>query len=199
VKKEEMIRYYRAVLADYSRRSFERGLVGGTGGNLSLRIPGTDTVLITPTGVALDEVGPDTSVLVDLEGKILESPLGHTGSKETGFHLSAYRLRNDVMAIVHVHPPYSTAFSCTGNPLPLSTIPARLILKEVPCLPCFNPGSKELADQVTAAVKKYPNLKALLMQDHGILVLGPDMYTAYYTADLVEHTSQVAFFHKQIS
>jgi ribulose-5-phosphate 4-epimerase/fuculose-1-phosphate aldolase len=61
VKKEEIIRYYRAVLADYSCRSFERGLVGGTGGNLSLRIPGTDTVLITPIGVALDEVTPDTS------------------------------------------------------------------------------------------------------------------------------------------
>jgi L-fuculose-phosphate aldolase len=112
------------------------------------------------------------AALVDLEGKILESPLGHTGSKETGFHLSAYRLRSDVMVVVHVHPPYSTAFSCTGNSLPLSTIPARLILKEVPCLPCFNPGSRELADQVTEAIKKYPNLKALLMQDHGILVWG---------------------------
>jgi L-ribulose-5-phosphate 4-epimerase len=199
VKKEEIIRYYREVLSDYSRRSFRRGLVGGTGGNLSLRIPDTDTVLITPTGVALDDVIPETSVLVDLEGNILESPLGHKGSKETRFHLSAYRIRDDVMAVVHVHPPYSTAFSCTGEPLPLRTVPSRLILKEVPCLPCFNPGSKELADQVTEAIRTIPNLKALLMADHGILVLGPDMYTAYYTADLVEHTAQVAFFHKQIA
>jgi L-fuculose-phosphate aldolase len=155
-------------------KHFPRGLAGGTGGNLSLRIPGTDTVLIAPTGVALDDVSPDASVLVDLEGTILESPLGLS-------------FREDVMAVVHVHPPYAAAFSCTGEPLPLRTVPSLLILKEAPGLPCFNPGSKELADHVTEAIRKIPDLKALLMEDHGILALGPDMYTAYYTADPVEH------------
>jgi L-fuculose-phosphate aldolase len=198
VKKEDEIRYYRTVLSDYSRRSFLRALVGGSGGNLSLRIPDTDTVLITPTGVALEEVYPDTSVLVDLDGNILESPRGHKGSKETGFHLSAYRIRPDVYAVVHVHPLYSTAFSCTGEDLPLATVPGRLNLKEVHCIPCYNPGSKELAEKVMDALKKYPDMKALLMRDHGILALGPDITTAYYNADLVEHTAKVAFLYQQI-
>lgn len=158
---------------------------------------GTDTVLITPTGISLEEIYPEVSVLVDLEGNILES-LGHKGSKETGFHLSAYKLRPDVQAVVHVHPYYSTAFSCTGESLPLVTIPARLNLEEVPCIPCFNPGSKELAEHVVQALKKYSTMKALLMQDHGILALGPDMTTAYYNADLVEHTAMVAYLYQQI-
>ena len=96
---KDMNCYYRTLLADFSRRSFARGLVGGAGGNLSVRLPGTDTVLITPTGVSLEEISPETSVLVDLEGKILESPLGHKGSKETGFHLLAYKLRQEVQAV----------------------------------------------------------------------------------------------------
>jgi L-fuculose-phosphate aldolase len=198
MKKEEMIRYYRDVLSEYSRRSFARGLVGGTGGNLSLRIPDTDAVLITPTGVSLEEITPDVGVLVDLEGNIIESPLGYKGSKETTFHLSAYKIRPDVLAVAHLHPPYSTAYACRGEPLPLTTVSSRLILKDVPCIPCYNPGSRELADCVTDALKEKSGIKALLMQDHGILALGPDMKAAYYTADLVEHTAQVAFFYKQI-
>jgi len=196
--KNDMNYFCRTLLSDYSRRSFLRGLVGGTGGNLSIRIPGTDTVLITPTGISLEETGPETNVLVDLDGNILESPLGYKGSKETRFHLSAYKLRKDVQAVVHVHPPYSTAFSCTGQPLPLVTVPSRLILKEVPCIRCFDPGSQELADEVTAILSGNPALKAVLMQDHGILALGSDITMAYYVADLVEHTAQVAFMSMQI-
>ena len=198
MKKEEMIRHYRQVLSEYSKRSFARGLIGGTGGNLSLRIPDTDTVLITPTGISLEEIEPDINVLVDLDGNIIESPRGFKGSKETFFHLSAYRIRPDVLAVAHLHPPYATAYSCKNAPLPLATVSARLILKDVPCIPCFNPGSKELADSVTQALTAKAGLKALLMQDHGILALGPDLGAAYYTADLVEHTAQVAYFHKQI-
>jgi len=196
--RKEMVCYYRTVLSDYSVRSFTRGLVGGSGGNLSLRIPGSDTVLITPTGISLEEITPEVNILVDLEGNILESPMGHKGSKETSFHLSAYKLREDVLAVVHVHPPYSTAFSCSGNSLPLATVSSRLILKNVPCIPCFNPGSKELADEVSSIISKDLTLKAVLMQDHGILALGPDITTAYCLADLVEHTAQVAFLSKQI-
>jgi len=193
MKRETILAYYREELSRYSRVAFERGLVGGTGGNLSLRIPATDTVLITPTGISLGEIEPAMNVLVDLEGNIVESPLGYKGSKETGFHLSAYKLRQDVLAIAHLHPPYATAYSCTGKPLPLATVSARVILKSVPCIPCFNPGSKELAESVASALKAEPGIKALLMQDHGILALGADMNAAFHTADLVEHTAQVAY------
>ena len=198
MRKEDPIRSSREHLSEYSQMSFRRGLVGGTGGNLSLRIPGTDMVLITPTGISLGEVPPDGNVLVDLGGEILESPLGYKGSKETTFHLSAYRIRPDVLAVVHLHPPYATAYACKGEPLPLPTVSSRLILKNVPCIPCYDPGSRDLADCVAGALRNDPGIKALLMQDHGILALGADMKAAYYTADLVEHTAEVAFFLKQI-
>ena len=83
----------RRELTEFSQRSFNRHLVSGTGGNLSLRGPGTDTVLITPSGVSLGDIEPEMNILVNLDGEILDSPMNFKGSKETGFHLEAYRTR----------------------------------------------------------------------------------------------------------
>jgi ribulose-5-phosphate 4-epimerase/fuculose-1-phosphate aldolase len=105
------IDYYRKQLTEFSHRAFRRHLVGGTGGNLSLRLPETDTVLVTPTGISLEEVQPEEHILVNLEGDTIESPQDLKGSKETGFHLAAYSLKPDIGGIAHVHPPYATAYS----------------------------------------------------------------------------------------
>jgi L-ribulose-5-phosphate 4-epimerase len=183
----------RQELSDFSKRAFLRNLVGGTGGNMSVRIPGTDRVLITPSGVALADVEPGTSLLVRLDGTILENPLNLLPSKETGFHLAVYGLRPDVGAIAHVHPAYATAYSRKGKPLPMATITAEMILKEVPAIERAMPGSRELCEFVKGGIVRHPGVKALLMTDHGVLALGPDIKAAFYIADLVENTAQVAF------
>ena len=118
VMKTEKVEIYRQELSFYSQRAFNRGLVSGTGGNLSVRIPGTDTVLVTPTGISLGDVAPDENLLFNLDGDVLDSPKGLKGSKETSFHLAAYRQRPETGAIAHVHPPYATAYSISGKPLP---------------------------------------------------------------------------------
>jgi L-ribulose-5-phosphate 4-epimerase len=197
-KESETIHRLREALSDYSKRSFHRGLVSGTGGNISVRIPDHDRVLITASGVSLGDVEPDSNLLVNLEGVILENPLGLIPSKETSFHLVVYQLRPDVGAIVHVHPPYATAYSNRERPLPLATISSRAILKEVPWIECALPGSRELCDYVHGGIKKYPGVKALLMKEHGILALGPDLRIAYYLADLVEDTAKIAFIADHI-
>ena len=180
-------------LSDFSKRAFLRNLVGGSGGNMSVRIPGSDTVLITPAGVALADVEPGTSLLVRLDGTILENPLNLAPSKETGFHLAVYELRPDVGGIAHVHPAYATAYSRKRKPLPMATITATMILKEVPAIESAMPGSRELCEFVKSGIVRHPGVKALLMAEHGVLALGPDIRTAYYLADLVENTAQVAF------
>ena len=194
----ELVNSLRKELAEFSRRAFYRGLVSGAGGNMSLRVPGTDKVLITPTGVSLADVEPEANLLVNLEGVVLENPLGLTPSKETGFHLVVYRLRSDAGAVAHLHPPYATAYSNKEKPLPLVTVNSRAILKEVPWVDCALPGSQELCDFVHGGITKYPAVKAMLMKEHGILALGPDIKTAYYLADLVEDTAKVAFITANI-
>lgn len=189
----------RQALSEFSRRSFDRHLVGGTGGNLSVRVPETEQVLITPTGISLGDVEPEEHILVNLDGKVLESPKGLKGSKETSFHLAVYRIRPDIGAIAHVHPPYATGYSNRGRDLPLATISARVVLKRVPWVECFAPGSPELAACVTEGVQKHPETKALLMKEHGILAMGADLKMAYYIADLVEDTAKIAFIAANIS
>ena len=165
---------------------------------MSVRIPGTDTVLITPTGVSLGDVKPEENILVNLEGEILDSPRGLKGSKETGFHLAAYRLRPEIEAVVHVHPPYATAYANKGRSLPLSTISARLNLKNVPCVECFPPGSTDLRDIVAEGIKNNPGINSLLMKEHGILTLGKDLSQAYFLADLLEDTAKIAYIDATI-
>ena len=193
IREAETVVRLRHELSDFSKRAFLRNLVGGTGGNMSVRIPGSDNVLITPSGVSLADVEPETNLLVRLDGTILENPLNLVPSKETGFHLAVYELRPDVGAIAHVHPAYATAYSRKGKPLPMATITARLILKEVPAIESALPGSRELCEFVKGGIVRHPGVKALLMAEHGILALGPDIQTACYLADLVENTAQVAF------
>jgi len=188
----------RKELAEFSRRAFYRGLVAGAGGNMSARVPGTDLVLITPTGVSLADVEPEANLLVNLEGTVLENGFGLKPSKETGFHLEVYKLRPDAGAVAHLHPPYATAFSNKKKPLPLVTVNSRAILREVPWIECALPGSQELCDFVHGGITKYPDVKALLMKEHGILALGPDIKTAYYLADLVEDTAKIAFIEANI-
>lgn len=185
--------FFRQQLSEFSRRAFQRRLVGGTGGNLSVRIPGTDTVLITPTGISLGDVEPEENTLTRLDGEILDSPKGFKGSKEAGFHLAAYRLRPDVGAIAHVHPPYATAYSNRVSSLPLVTVSSQLVLKNVPCIACFLPGSSELRDCVAQGIENNPEVNSLLMREHGILTLGKDLKHVYYLADLVEDTAKIAY------
>ncbi len=187
------IDFYRQQLSEFSHRAFQRRLVGGTGGNLSLRIPGTDTVLVTPTGISLEEVEPAENILVNLAGEILQSPKDLKGSKETGFHLAAYKLKPDIGGIAHVHPPYATAYSNKVRPLPLATISARVNLKQVPCIECFAPGSAELRDAVTRGIQNNPEANCILMKEHGILAMGRDLRHAYYIADLTEDTAKIAY------
>jgi len=196
--KQEEVEILRKELTRYSRRSYERGLICGTGGNLSARIPGTDIVLVTPTGVSLGDVEPQANILVNLEGEVLDSPLGLVPSKETSFHLRAYRLRPEISAVAHLHPPYATAYANKGVPLPLVTVSARANLKHVPTIECALPGSEELCELVTKGLEDYPEARAVLMKEHGILTLGKDLKTAFYLADLVEDTAKIAFIEANI-
>jgi L-ribulose-5-phosphate 4-epimerase len=183
----------RKELAEFSRRAFNRGLVSGTGGNMSVRIPGTDCVLITPTGISLGDIEPEINLLMNIDGTILENPFSLKPSKETGFHLSVYQLRPDAGAVSHVHPPYATAYSNKVQSLPMVTVSARGVLKEVPCIESAIAGSKELCEYVKEGLRKYPTVKVMLMKEHGILALGPDLKTAYYLSDLAEDTAKIAF------
>ena len=189
----------RKELSDFSVRSFNRGLVSGTGGNMSVRVQGTDEVLITPTGICLGDITPEMNLLIRLDGTILESAWGLKSSKETGFHLAAYQLRPETGAVAHLHPPYATAYSNKMKPLPLVTVSARGVLKEVPWIESAPAGSAELAKYVQEGLRSFPTqVRVILMREHGTLALGSDLSNAYYLTDLAEDTAKIAFIEGNI-
>jgi ribulose-5-phosphate 4-epimerase/fuculose-1-phosphate aldolase len=80
----EIIRL-RKELSEFSRRAYDRGLVSGTGGNISVRIPGTDTALITPTGICLGDIDPEINLLMKIDGTVIENPCGLRPLQGDGF------------------------------------------------------------------------------------------------------------------
>jgi L-ribulose-5-phosphate 4-epimerase len=188
----------RREVADTCRKAFRRGLVGGAGGNISARVPGEERALISATGVSLGDMEPESVVLVDLDGNLLEGAPGMRPSKETGFHVTAYRLRPPVGAVVHLHPPHATAFAVCGMELPLVTDGARLNLRHVPVVGHAPSGSRELHRIVEEGLRKYPDAKAILMERHGMFTMGPDLTAAFNLADLVEDTAKIAIFSRLI-
>jgi L-fuculose-phosphate aldolase len=172
-----------------SRLLYDRGMVPGTSGNVSVRVPGTDTALIKCTARSFGDLECADVLLVDFDGKVLE---GHgKPSKEAGFHLPLYRMRPDVGAVVHVHPPFATAWASAGRVFPMATITAEIKLGPVPLVGRARPGSGELAKMVLEAYKD-PAVHVALLRDHGSIAVGGNLREAYYLADLVEDTARVA-------
>ncbi len=180
------------------RKAFARGLVGGAGGNISVRVTGREEALISATGVSLGDIAPESVVRVDLKGQVVEAHGGHRPSKETGFHVIAYRLRPQVGAVVHLHPPYATAYAVRGMELPLVTDGARANLKRVPVVGHAPSGSAELHRLVEEGLVRNPEAKAILMREHGMFSMGPNLTVAYNLADLVEDTAKIALLSRLI-
>lgn len=180
------------------RKAFQRGLVGGAGGNISVRVPDREEALISATGVSLGDIAPATIVRVDLKGQVVEAQGTCRPSKETGFHVCIYRLRPHVGAVVHLHPPFATAFAVRGKELPLVTDGAMLNLKHVPVVGHAPSGSPELHRIVEEGLRAHPEAKAILMERHGMFSMGPSLTVAYNLADLVEDTAKIALLSRLI-
>ncbi len=179
-------------------KAFQRGLVGGAGGNISVRVPDREEALISATGVSLGDITPATVVRVDLKGQVVEAHGECRPSKETGFHVCIYRLRPHVGAVVHLHPPFATAFAVRGRELPLVTDGSRLNLKHVPVVGHAPSGSSDLHRIIEDGLRAHPEAKAMLMHQHGMFSMGPNLTVAYNLADLVEDTAKIALLSRLI-
>jgi ribulose-5-phosphate 4-epimerase/fuculose-1-phosphate aldolase len=164
------------------------GLGTSTSGNASLR--SESSIYLTPTGVSLKDIAPDRLAQVDLEGRRMNE-LAPT--KEVDFHLAIYRNRNDIKAIVHVHPTYGIAVSTLLKSAIRQCIPAitpQFVMRagSVPTLPYFPPGSSELADTVA---QECLLTKALLLQNHGVIAFAESSRKALGIIEEVEENCKL--------
>lgn len=184
-------------IVKYSNLSYQRGLVGAAGGNISVRYK--DLFLITCSGKSLRDVTEGDVIIVDGNNNIVECRKGQKPSKETSLHISIYKNRPDIDSVIHVHPSYCTAYSIKKRAIPILTASAKLKLREVPAIGYANPGSKELADLVSTCVKNTPEyVKALTLEAHGLIVWDKGLVNCFDIAELAEETARVAYLYELI-
>ncbi len=116
-KREEGLR---REICTIGRRMYERGFIVAAEGNLSVRLDGR-RILTTPTCMNKGMLGPEDLVITDLEGRQFGG--GRKASSELAMHLLFYRMRPDVNAICHAHPPTATGFAAAGRGLDRALLP----------------------------------------------------------------------------
>jgi L-fuculose-phosphate aldolase len=180
-------RKHREEIVRYGRMLHERCFVAAMDGNLSVRLKG-DRILVTPTCVSKGAMRPGDMVVVDTEGKRVS---GHrTVTSEIGMHLLVYRMRPDVQAIVHAHPPTATGFAAAGMALTEPLVCEVVIgLGAIPLARYGTPGTSELAQTLEPYV---PDYDAILMSNHGVVAYGDTLEHAYMKMETVEHFAQIA-------
>jgi L-ribulose-5-phosphate 4-epimerase len=169
-------------------------LVTWTSGNISGRDPETGLVAIKPSGVMYPDLTPESMVVLDLKGNIVEGTL--KPSSDTATHLYIYQQRPDVNGIVHTHSPFATAFAAVGKPIPpVLTAICDEFGGEIP-IGGFAPiGDEAIGQEVVGAIGKSP---AILLQNHGVFTLGKDPKAAVKAAVMVEDAARTVYYAMQL-
>lgn len=144
------------------------GLVVGSGGNVSGRDAETGLVVIKPSGVKFKKLTPETMVVVDMDGTVIEGQM--KPSVDTGLHLYIYAARPDVFGIAHTHSPYASSFAARGERIPAVLTPITHMLgRDVPCSRYATPGE---VDTGQAVVETADGGYAALVKAHGVFTMG---------------------------
>ena len=171
----------------------DRGFAASTDGNISVRL-GPDRILLTPTSMSKGMMNPEDLVIVDFDGKRVS---GHRKpSTELGMHILIYRLRPDINAVCHAHPPTATGYAAAGLPLDKPILCELVIgLGSIPVARYGTPGTSELAASIEPYVQDHD---AILMANHGVVTYGPDLLTAYLRMETTEHFAQVSLVTERL-
>jgi L-fuculose-phosphate aldolase len=162
------------------------GLVVGSGGNLSVRLPGDDACWVTAAGSWLDRLDAASFVRVGLDGSSGGNP-----STEVALHLATYRARPEVRAVVHLHPQSVLLLDALGERIRLVTTDHAFYVRRVGVVPFHPPGSVALAEAAAAAAGE--GFDCLVLRRHGCSVLAGDVELAHKRALNLEEAARLTY------
>jgi L-ribulose-5-phosphate 4-epimerase len=163
-------------------------------GHVSARAEDSGQVWMKPHTLGLEEVRPHDVITIDFDGNKLAGELPRHA--EFPIHTEVYRHRHDVQCVIHTHPPYATAFSATDEPLRPVNHEGTLF---APSLPRFVQTTDliitpALGQAVAARLGEH---NALLLKNHGIVVVGRSVAEACITAVVLEKAAHMQLLAKQ--
>jgi L-ribulose-5-phosphate 4-epimerase len=172
------------------------GLVAWTAGNISARVPGADLMVIKPSGVAYEDITPESMVVADLCGNMVEGDL--SPSSDTAAHAYVYRHMPEVGGQVHTHSDYATAWAARREPIPcVLTMMGDEFGGEIPVGPFALIGDDSIGRGIVATLARSRS-RAVLMANHGVFTVGPDARAAVKTAVLVEDVARTVHLARQL-
>jgi L-fuculose-phosphate aldolase len=175
-------------IVNVMRNLYRRGLVSALSGNASIRVPGTNCIWITPSGIFKGGLTVDDLVKIDLEGNVVEG--FRKPSSEWRFHVAIYKSRPDINAVVHAHNPVTVAFSLSGLRLDESLLSEVMyFIKRIEYIPLVEPGTETLAKLVADRVSRGSN--AIILERHGVIGVGKDIYEAEMIVESLEDLANV--------
>lgn len=169
----------------------EKGIMYGSGGNISLHIIPEGLTAITPSGKDYTTLSPKDICIVNQSGELVEGDL--KPSVETGMHLSVYANRKDVGAVVHTHQIFGSIYTIINEPIPALFDEQVLFLGDrVDVVPYAVSGSEDLKNNITKALANRCN--AYILQNHGCMMLAVDIDQACRNVLLLEKTACVYYY-----
>jgi L-fuculose-phosphate aldolase len=169
------------------RLLFDRGWIAASDGNISVRLP-DGSILATPAGTCKGMLEPADLVVCDPNGRQIAGERPPT--TELQMHLTIYRLREDVRAVVHAHPPVATGFAVACRELNLGILPEVIVrLGWVPLARYGQPGTPALSEAMLPYIGAHD---ALLLANHGAVAWGEDPMQAFFRMDTVEHYARIS-------
>ena len=173
-----------------AKSMFDRGLTGGSTGNISARTE-DGGLLVSPTGTSFERLDPARLSRFDAAGNLID---GDKPTKEMPLHSAFYETRSTAGAVVHLHSCHSVALSMMpevdpNNFLPPMTPYAIMKLGKVKLLPFFLPGDPAMGDAVRGLAGKR---SAVMLANHGPVVAGKDIEAACSAIEELEDSARLA-------
>lgn len=184
---------FREDIVRVGRLCWEKGWVASNDGNISIRL-GPGRILCTPTGISKGMMTPGDLIIVDETGTKIAGERACTS--EINMHLEIYRLRPDIHAVVHCHPPIATGFAAAGRTLNQAVLPEVIVM--LGCVPLAEyglPGTEALTKPMLPLI---PNHNAILLGNHGATCYGADVWKAYFLMETVEHSARITLVAEQL-
>lgn len=174
-------------------------LVVWTAGNVSQRVRvegGDDLLVIKPSGVTYDELTPESMVVCDLAGNLVDGE--RSPSSDTAAHAYVYAHMPHVGGVVHTHSTYATAWAARGEPVPcVLTMMADEFGGDIPIGPFALIGDDSIGRGIVETLAGSRS-RAVLMRNHGPFTIGRDAKDAVKAAVMVEEVARTVHIARQL-
>ncbi len=192
---EDIARLRREVCALHAELP-RNDLVVWTAGNVSARVPGRELLVIKPSGVSYDELTPESMVVTDFDGRLVEGD--HAPSSDTAAHAYVYKHLPQVNGQVHTHSTYATAWAARGEPIPcVLTMMGDEFGGTIPVGPFALIGDDSIGRGIVETLQA-SHSPAVLMQNHGVFTIGKSAKAAVKSAVLCEEVARTVHISRQL-